>query len=449
MNAIKNICILFLSLLILQTTALGEPRFPPPDFESGYEMPPTYHPALSYAEWEWIDSAVLILCLVLASWISLKSRSRRQIIYLSVFSLAYFGFFRTGCICAIGSVQNVGHSLSFEGYKLPLTAAVFFFAPLLTTLFAGRSFCSAVCPHGVLQDLLLVKAHKLPIWLEKMLGLIPFIYLGTALLFVFTAGSYLICRLDPFVGFFRMQISGGVIAFGLAFLLISTVVGRPYCRFLCPYGALLGLAGSVSKWRVTITPNTCTGCHLCVPACPFDAIEPPAPPINDDQARQARTRFLWWLGIAPVVVLIFIWAGKLASPALASLDSTVHLVERYMEAKEAGNIQELKKEDQALERASREESVLLEEAARIRDRFKTAGPWFGAWLGLVFAGGGLPLLIRRSHIDFEPDRSGCFSCARCFTWCPNERTRLGLSPSVESVNGSSSPHVQPQPSHHG
>ncbi|MHC5086583.1 MAG: 4Fe-4S binding protein, partial [Planctomycetota bacterium] len=42
---------------------------------------------------------------------------------------------------------------------------VFFFSPLVFTLFFGRSFCAAVCPLGVIQDLVLLRPLKVPIWL--------------------------------------------------------------------------------------------------------------------------------------------------------------------------------------------------------------------------------------------------------------------------------------------
>jgi Fe-S-cluster-containing hydrogenase component 2 len=54
--------------------------------------------------------------------------------------------------------------------------------------------------------------------------------------------------------------------------MVGTVIGRPYCRFLCPYGALLNLFSRVARRRVSITPDDCVICGLCENACPFDAI---------------------------------------------------------------------------------------------------------------------------------------------------------------------------------
>jgi hypothetical protein len=51
--------------------------------------------------WDYIDIAVLIGALSLASWLAIKKRSREGLVWLSVFSLAYFGFVREGCVCPV------------------------------------------------------------------------------------------------------------------------------------------------------------------------------------------------------------------------------------------------------------------------------------------------------------------------------------------------------------
>jgi polyferredoxin len=93
-------------------------------------------------------------------------------------------------------------------------------------------------------------------------------------LFAATGTSFLICRFDPFVSFFRLSGSLTMFIAGAAFLIVGTVVGRPYCRFLCPYGALLNLFSRFSRRNVTVTPDECVVCGLCKNACPFDAIRP-------------------------------------------------------------------------------------------------------------------------------------------------------------------------------
>src|SRR5262245_2817481 len=92
--------VLFLAAFI---PATAEQRFPPPDFtETNHQIPITTTPA-ARAEWlQYLDVSALFACLGAALWLIYKQRSRRGLFWLSIFSLAYFGFWRKGCICAIG-----------------------------------------------------------------------------------------------------------------------------------------------------------------------------------------------------------------------------------------------------------------------------------------------------------------------------------------------------------
>jgi hypothetical protein len=263
-------------VVLLGTSAClwAQQRFPPPEFESAYQLPATMNP-LPIPSWrEGLDVGLLFAALALAAWIALKARSRRWMTVLSIASLGYFGFYRAGCICPIGATQNVTMGIFDSSYYLPATVIAFFVLPLAFCLVFGRVFCAGVCWLGAMQDLVLIKPVRLPTWLARALGTLPFVYLGAAVLFAATNAEYLICRYDPFVPFFRrtgplaMFVAGGLV------LGLSTFVGRPYCRFLCPYGAILNVLARFSWKGVTITPDECIVCGLCRDACPIGAIEP-------------------------------------------------------------------------------------------------------------------------------------------------------------------------------
>src|SRR5208283_5141470 len=163
------------------------------------------------------------------------------------------------------------------GYAVPLGVVAFFVLPLVVALFAGRSFCAGVCPHGALQDLVLLKPVKVPPWLEQALSVLPYIYLGAGILFAATGSAFIICEYDPFISVFRLSGRFLIVGAGVALLVLGMFVVRPYCRFLCPYGALLKLAASVGKWRVQVlTKDDCIRCRLCEASCPYGAIRGPA-----------------------------------------------------------------------------------------------------------------------------------------------------------------------------
>jgi polyferredoxin len=378
----------------------------------------------------YLDVVVLLGALGLASYLVLKRRSRRGIIGLSLFSLLYFGFYRKGCVCTIGSVQNVALALGDPGYALSLPILIFFVAPLVTTLFFGRSFCAAVCPHGALQDLVLLKPVTLPRWLDQALGVLPFIFLGAGVLFAATGSAFLICRLDPFVPIFRLSGSFTLLMLGAVFVLAGMFIGRPYCRFFCPYGALLRLAGAISKWRVRVTPDLCTQCRLCEPACPFGAMREPAlAALQPQELRRERLRFLALVALLPVWILVAGWLGSRFALASSSLHPEVALAELYLEPTSTNAVATLAMpETLARRRAERTAEALLPAALAARRRLQIGGWAFGGFIGLV---AGLKLVgfsFWRRQTDYEPDRATCVACARCFAFCPQERLRLGLAP---------------------
>jgi len=422
----------FAIFVVLAGAALAEQRFPPPDFESGHKLPVTTTPAARAVLFQYLDVAVLATWLGLASWLVYKRRSRNGLVALSISSLLYFGFWKKGCVCAIGSLQNVALGLCDRGYAVPAGVTAFFVLPLVFALFGGRTFCAAVCPHGALQDLVLLKPLKVPPWLEQALSVLPYIYLGAGVLFAATGSAFIICQYDPFVPVFRMSGRSLMVLSGVVLLLLGVFVGRPYCRFLCPYGALLKLCSIVAKLRVRVTPDHCTQCRLCEASCPFGALrEPEAGPAGPQTLGLDRRRLAWLLVLVPVLLIAGGWLGSQFSGPASRLHPTVSLADQFVRAEGTPpKLALLTPDDLALERARQTPKEILTEAAAIRRKFVTGGWVFGAWVGLVIGVKLISLSVRRRRTDYEPDRGDCFACARCFEYCPNELVRRGLMPAA-------------------
>lgn len=404
---------------MLALVGLLQERFPAPEFESGYRIPVDQ---LVHSAPQWLrDLDVLFygLMLVLAAWLLLRRRSRRGLALAAIAALLYFGFWRRGCICPVGSLANVARALCGDGAP-PLTVLGLFFAPLLAAFFAGRAFCGAVCPLGALQDVVLLRPLSVPHWLEAPLSLLRHVYLGLVVLAVYTSGRFLVCRYDPFVGLFRFDGPAPMLAAGGGLLLLGIVVARPYCRYLCPYGVVLGWLARFTRNPVSVTHDACIRCGLCADACPFGAIrfysEPPA----------SRTfRFSWPLaGAALAALLLGALGGRLAGPAWARLARPVELLERV--EREAG----LPIPERSLEaRAFAEKGGSLEElrleAADAIVRFRRAGTWFGAWLGLVLGLAALRIRHAKAPTVVEVDQALCLGCGRCYESCPIHRKPKG------------------------
>jgi ferredoxin len=363
-----------------------------------------------------------------------RSRSRKSLAGLSLFSLGYFGFYKKGCVCAIGSVQNVALALFDSSYAVPVTVLAFFLLPLVASLFFGRTFCAAVCPHGALQDLVLLKPIKLPQWLDQGLSILPFIYLGAGVLFAGTGSAFIFCEYDPFVPVFRMSGRTMMVLAGIALLVLGVFVGRPYCRFLCPYGALLKLGAAVAKRRVRVTPDYCTQCRLCEASCPFGALrEPQGPEQELGGLTTARRRLTQLICLMPLLVLAGGLLGDRISIPASALHPVVLLANRFLvEGNSSLKPGPLSPDDLSLERARQNPERLLEQARTIQNKFSTAGRLFGAWIGLVVGIKLVSLSVYRGRTEFEPSPGDCLACARCFELCPNELARRGIVPAGQA-----------------
>jgi NAD-dependent dihydropyrimidine dehydrogenase PreA subunit len=410
-------------LLSSYAVVSGAERFPPPEFESDYERPSPTTPHPRQDIYEYTDAAVLLAGLSLSSYLVLRNRSRRAIFILMVFSLLYFGFWRKGCVCPIGAIQNIVLSVFDRDYVVPIVVGVFFLLPLVFTLFFGRTFCAAVCPLGAVQDLVLLRPVPVPRWAESGLRLFAYVYLGAAVLFAATGSAFVICRYDPFVSFFRLSGNLNVLILGACFLVVCVFIGRPYCRFVCPYGVILRQLSRLSKWWVSITPDECVQCRLCEDSCPFGAIKEPtsAWPVHDYSKSKKRLAFL--ILLLPVLILLGGWMGSGVRMVTARMHETVRLAERiYLE--DTGKVEGTTDASLAFRATGREVKELYEEASNIRAEFGLGGWLFGGFVGLVIGFKLIGLSVRRQRKDYEADRASCLACGRCFEYCPKEHVRL-------------------------
>ncbi len=417
----RTIIILIVLAAAFQIAAIE--RFPKPEFETKYKQPLTTTPQPANPGMEIFDMVLLGAALSLASWLVLKKRSRKHIFRLMLACLIYFGFIREGCVCSVGSIQNLVLAISDSSYVLPVSAAVFFALPILFALFAGRVFCSSVCPLGGVQDLVAVKPVKLPVVLKQILSVIPYLYLGFTILFASTGTAFLICRFDPFVGFFRFGGDIVMIVIGIAFLILGVFISRPYCRFFCPYGVILGWMSWFSKKHLTITPDECINCKLCENSCPDDSIVVPPAEKNQESRRKGRKQLTLLLIALPVISLL---AGMLFSSldiSFSKYNKTVQLAEQIAKEEADSNVASTL-ESRTFRASGIPVETLMKEAVEIRERFNTGGWIIGIFLGIVFIIKMINLTLRRRPAGYEPDKSACVSCGRCIPYCPVEHDRL-------------------------
>jgi polyferredoxin len=164
-----------------------------------------------------------------------------------------------------------------------------FFAILLVSLVFGKSFCSWLCPVGFLSELVgdfgerfLKKFFKLniklPKWIDYPLRSIKYLLLGFFVFSIFFLMSTLALKsfldspynliADVKMFYFFADISRTALIILSALFFLSIFIRSFWCRFLCPYGALLGVLNFLSPNKIKRNPVSCIDCGLCAKACP-------------------------------------------------------------------------------------------------------------------------------------------------------------------------------------
>jgi polyferredoxin len=164
-------------------------------------------------------------------------------------------------------------------------AAMFLLGAFLLISFTLRkAFCSWMCPIGTISEWLWRAGTKmfgrtfdLPRWLDLPLRALKYILLG---LFVFAVSTMTAEMITDFMqspyglitdvkmlDFFRQM--GRATAMTMVVLVVGSIfVKNLWCRYLCPYGALLGLVALASPTRIRRESEACIDCALCAKACP-------------------------------------------------------------------------------------------------------------------------------------------------------------------------------------
>jgi polyferredoxin len=164
-------------------------------------------------------------------------------------------------------------------------AAMFLLLTFLAIAFLFRkAFCSWLCPVGTISEYLWRAGRKvfkpnfyLPRWWDLPLRGLKYFLLG---FFVWAISTMSVDGIRDFMqspygliadvkmlNFFRHVGETGLIVLGVL-VLASVFVPNFWCRYLCPYGALLGLTSWSSPARIRRDTETCIDCAKCAKACP-------------------------------------------------------------------------------------------------------------------------------------------------------------------------------------
>jgi polyferredoxin len=185
----------------------------------------------------------------------------------------------------IAGLMNLKYFLATGHIPSIHPAAMFLLiAFLIVSVLFRKAFCGWLCPIGTISEALWKLGQRLlkrnwsfPRWIDlplrslKYLLLAFFIYaiagMSAASIEAFLASPYGLVADIKMLYFFRNLSETAAIALG-ALLILSIFFQNFWCRYLCPYGALLGIAALISPAKICRDEKRCVDCAGCTKACP-------------------------------------------------------------------------------------------------------------------------------------------------------------------------------------
>ena len=188
--------------------------------------------------------------------------------------------------CPLGALQNT-FSNTKHGLKSYVIGTI-----LLTSLLFGRIVCGWLCPFGLLQELLyLIPVPKPKIKIKKLRFIkyftLAILVIAIPILVSLTNGIGIpafckyVCPQGTIAGLLLVSARSALQEkVGLTFLLktlllisiliVSIIIIRPFCKTICPLGAIYGLFNKIALIRLSVKEDKCTDCGACAISCPMD-----------------------------------------------------------------------------------------------------------------------------------------------------------------------------------
>ncbi len=186
-------------------------------------------------------------------------------------------------MCPFGGVESAMSFITAGTLvqKITETTMILSAFVLVMTLILGSVFCGYVCPLGTLQEFIGKIGRKLfgkkyntfvPKKWHSVLKYLRYVSLVLVVLMTWNAMTLVFADVDPYFAMYHFFTGKATIAslamLGLT-LLGSLFVERPWCKYLCPYGALLGLVSKISLFKIRKEDSVCASCGQCNSQCPM------------------------------------------------------------------------------------------------------------------------------------------------------------------------------------
>ncbi|MCF7945210.1 MAG: 4Fe-4S binding protein [Spirochaetia bacterium] len=200
-------------------------------------------------------------------------------------------------VCPFGGVVTLYNLISDGTYiqKIHPSSILLMIFVAATAVLIGPFFCGWMCPFGSFQEWIgrigkrIFKKrynHFVPKQLDKLLRYLRYAVLIWVLVMTAVTAKLVFEAYDPYYALFNFWTGEvaitGFIALGLV-VLLTLFVERPFCKYACPYGAVLGIFNFFRIFALRRNEQTCINCKICDKVCPMNIEVSSKSTIRDHQ----------------------------------------------------------------------------------------------------------------------------------------------------------------------
>ncbi len=188
-------------------------------------------------------------------------------------------------LCPFGGVVTIYQYITQGSFvqKIHESSFILMIVGFLLAVLFGPVFCGWVCPLGTIQEWFAGLGRKIfgkkrynhfiPIKIDNILRYARYGVLAWVIYMTAVTGKLIFADIDPYFALFNFWTSevavGGLIVLGVT-LVASLFVERPWCKYACPYGAVLGVFNLFRVFGIKRQESTCKMCSLCDVHCPMN-----------------------------------------------------------------------------------------------------------------------------------------------------------------------------------
>ena len=190
-------------------------------------------------------------------------------------------------LCPFGGLESLYQVFTTGSFIAKIFAGTMtlFIITLILAVVFRRSFCGLICPFGAIQEFFAKLGQKIfkrkwvmPAPIDKPLRYLKYGVLVVTVVYAWKTAGLWMAPYDPWSAYAHLpeglESVWGESAVGLIILVVtvlgSLIYDRFFCKYLCPVGALYGIVGKISPFKVVRNENVCIDCGICNKSCPMN-----------------------------------------------------------------------------------------------------------------------------------------------------------------------------------